>query len=73
MGKNYYDILGVSKDADEATIKKAYRKLALQYHPDKNKVCFSYPSCACVPKTFAPLGSMYHKLNLQPVGEYTHR
>ena len=32
--KNYYDILGVDKKADEATIKSAYRKLAKQYHPD---------------------------------------
>jgi molecular chaperone DnaJ len=34
--RDYYEILGVGKDADEGAIKKAYRKVAMQYHPDKN-------------------------------------
>lgn len=33
--KDYYGALGVDKDVDERTLKKVYRKLALQYHPDK--------------------------------------
>ena len=34
--KNYYEILGISKEATAEEIKKSYRKLSLQYHPDKN-------------------------------------
>ena len=34
--RDYYEVLGVKKDADENTIKKAYRKLAKKYHPDSN-------------------------------------
>lgn len=37
MGKDFYKILGIQKGANDDEIKKAYRKLALKYHPDKNK------------------------------------
>ena len=49
MNKNLYHVLGVSKDAGDAEIKSAYRKLARKYHPDLNKDAaekFKEISCA---------------------------
>ena len=37
--EDYYDMLGVARDADPATIKSAYRKLAMECHPDRHGGC----------------------------------
>lgn len=55
--KDYYKILGVSKDADEKDIKKAYRKLAVVHHPDKN------PGDEQAEARFKDIGEAYETLS----------
>jgi molecular chaperone DnaJ len=55
--RDYYEVLGVAKNADENDIKKAYRKLALKYHPDKN------PNDATAEEKFKEAAEAYEVLS----------
>lgn len=55
--KDYYDLLGVARDADASVIKKAYRKLAIKFHPDKN------PDDAEAEAKFKEIGEAYEILS----------
>jgi molecular chaperone DnaJ len=54
--RDYYEVLGVEREADTEEIKKAYRKLALKYHPDRN------PSDKSSEEKFKELGEAYEAL-----------
>jgi len=55
--RDYYDVLGVPRDADQAAIKKAYRRLARRYHPDLN------PNDAQAETKFKEIGEAYEVLS----------
>ena len=55
--RDYYEVLGVERNAGEEDIKKAYRKLAVKYHPDKN------PGDKAAEEKFKDLGEAYEALS----------
>ena len=55
--QDYYDVLGVSKNADSGSLKSAYRKLAMKYHPDKN------PGDSNAEKKFKEVSEAYEVLS----------
>lgn len=57
--KDYYDVLGINRDADSSAIKKAFRKLAVKYHPDKN------PGDKTAEKMYVELNNAYEVLGDQ--------
>lgn len=57
MAKDYYEVLGVDRGADDSTIKKAYRKLAMKYHPDRN------PDNKEAEEKFKEIGEAYEVLS----------
>src|SRR5512147_2805358 len=55
--RDYYEILGVARDADQAAIKSAFRKLAMKLHPDQN------PGCKVSEDKFKEIGEAYSVLS----------
>ena len=66
--KDYYDILGIEKTADENQIKKAYRKLAIKFHPDKNKAKNAEEAFKKVNQAFSVLSDKNKRKNYDMFG-----
>lgn len=66
--KDYYEILGIEKKASDADIRKAYRKLALQFHPDKNKAPGATDAFQMIGNAFAILSDPAKRKHYDMVG-----
>ncbi|KAI7885218.1 DnaJ-domain-containing protein [Lichtheimia hyalospora FSU 10163] len=65
---NYYDVLSVDRHCTSIQIKKAYRKLALQYHPDKNKAPGADEAFKLISKAFTVLSDPEQRANYNACG-----
>ncbi len=66
--RDYYEVLGISKSASEAEIKKAYRKLAKQYHPDMNKAADAVDKFKEVQEAYEILSDPQKRANYDQFG-----
>ncbi|XP_051968831.1 dnaJ homolog subfamily B member 12-like [Xyrauchen texanus] len=67
--KNYYEILSVQKDASEDDLKKAYRKLALKFHPDKNRAPGATEAFKAIGNAYAVLSNVEKRRQYDQFGE----
>ncbi|KAK0086601.1 hypothetical protein PV325_002910 [Microctonus aethiopoides] len=71
--KDYYEILGVTKEATDSELKKAYKKLALQLHPDKNKAPGAAESFKAIGNAMAVLSDAEKRKQYDLYGSYEER
>ncbi|CEM06951.1 unnamed protein product [Vitrella brassicaformis CCMP3155] len=70
--KDFYEVLGVPKDSTEDQIKKAYRKMALQLHPDKNKAPHAEEAFKKLSKAFQTLSDKEKRATYDRYGDEEH-
>ncbi|XP_053306042.1 dnaJ homolog subfamily B member 12 [Spea bombifrons] len=67
--KDYYEILGVTRDATEEDLKKSYRKLALKFHPDKNRAPGATEAFKAIGNAYAVLSNAEKRRQYDQFGE----